>query len=97
MWMPGSGIAIKALKLDVEPVAGCQRPCQVSSWKYTLCTGGAIGVNELLELKESRIDASPPGFTITLLGNGVIVVVGGIGFACCSVITVTLLLLKLVT
>ena len=72
------------MKFGAEPAALSQGPCQESNWKYTFCTGGAKGLNELLVVKLNWLPVA-----------GVIVVVSGIGWTCCSVSTVTLALLLL--
>ena len=53
MWRPSESGGSVAVKLPAVPVdfAGVHTPCQVSSWKYTASTGGAVGEKVLLAVK----------------------------------------------
>ena len=75
----------------VVAVAGVHGPCQVSTWKYTASTGGAVGENVLVAVNVNE------GFALVvwLFGSVLITVVSGIVCTCCSVRTVTSLLLLL--
>src|SRR5260370_35474878 len=94
MWMPRESVgSVAVLKLPGVMVAGAgvHGPCQVSTWKYTASTGGAVGENLLLAVKVNE----GVGLVVWLVGSVLIAVVSGIGCTCCSVRTVTSLLLLL--
>src|SRR6266404_3507281 len=87
IWMPRESVGSVVVKLPgvMVAVAGVQGPCQVSTWKYTASTGGAVGENVLLAVNVNEGLA----LVVWLFGSVLIAVVSGIGCTCCSVRTVT--------
>src|SRR3954470_19632873 len=91
---PGWSAAVVALKLPPPVgVAADHGPCQVSTWKRTPCTAGAVGlkVEDALRLNVGVADV------VVLPARGVMVVVSGMAWVGASVITVTLALPMLAT